>query len=221
MVIEPVEILETARWIRENSAVCSVTGYPVEKVTKDKLYKSALRLFDEKEKIENFLSVKTCQLFDIEDKIYVYDLTNTYFEGRKQGSKIAGFGRSKEKRNDCRIVVLALVINPEGFIKYSGIFEGNMQDSKTLEEVVTNLRSKTSTSKRAIIVIDAGIATEENLEMLTENGFDYVCVSRSNLKKYTVNLSCPPVEIEDKKKQKISGIYFVVAGNQTIKTIVD
>jgi hypothetical protein len=162
-----------------------------------------LKLFDEKEKIEDFLSIKTGQLFDIEDKIYVYDLTNTYFEGRKQGSKIARFGRSKEKRNDCRIVVLALVINPEGFIKYSGIFEGNMQDSRTLKEVVTKLRSGTSTSRRAIVVIDAGIATEENLEMLIENGFEYVCVSRSNLKKYTVNHSCPPVELEDKKKQKI------------------
>jgi len=191
--------------------VCSVTGYPVEKITKDKLYKSALRLFCKKEEIENFLSVKTGQLFDITDKIYIYDLTNTYFEGRKEGSSLARFGRSKEKRSDCKIVVLALVINPEGFIKYSGIFEGNMQDSRTLEEVVTNLRSKTSTSKQAIVVIDAGmvsersrtIATEESLEMLTENGFDYVCVSRSHLKKYTVDPSCPPVEMEDKKKQKI------------------
>jgi transposase len=47
--------------------------------------------------------------------------------------RIAKFGRSKEKRSDCKIVVLALVINPEGFIKYSGIFEGNIQDSKMLE----------------------------------------------------------------------------------------
>ena len=78
-----------------------------------------------------------------------------------------------------------------------------MQDSKTLKEVVANLRSGTSTSKRAIVVIDAGIATEENLEMLIENDFEYECVSRSHLKKYTVNHSLPPVELEDEKKQKI------------------
>jgi hypothetical protein len=60
----PASELETSRWVRENSAVCSVTGYPIEKITKDKLYKSALKLFSEKEKIENFLSIKTCQLFD-------------------------------------------------------------------------------------------------------------------------------------------------------------
>jgi hypothetical protein len=201
--VYPASELETARWIRENSAVCSVTGYPVEKITKDKLYKSALKLFSEKEKIEQFLSIKTSQLFDIEDKIYLYDLTNTYFEGRKKGSRLAKFGRSKEKRSDCKIVVLALVINPSDFIKYSGIFEGNMLDSKTLVETVMNLRSQTSTSKRAVVVIDAGIATEENLEMLRKNNFDYVCVSRSKLKNYQIDPACCPVEIEDRKKQKI------------------
>ena len=69
--VYPASELETARWIRENSAVCEVTGYPLKKITKDKLYKSSLKLFSEKENIESFLSVKTNQLFDIEDKIYI------------------------------------------------------------------------------------------------------------------------------------------------------
>ena len=201
--VYPASELETSRWIQENSGICSITGYPIEKITKDKLYKSSLKLFSEKEKIENFLSIKTNQLFDIEDKIYIYDLTNTYFEGKKRGSKIAKFGRSKEKRSDCKIVVLALVINPAGFVKYSAIFEGNVQDSKTLEEIVTNLRGQTSTAKRAVVVIDAGIATKENLTMLTENNFDYVCVSRCKLKDYKIAPDSSPIEIEDRKKQKI------------------
>jgi hypothetical protein len=65
--VYPASELETSRWIKENSAVCQITGYPVEKITKDKLYKSSLKLFSEKEKIEDFLSIKTNQLFDIED----------------------------------------------------------------------------------------------------------------------------------------------------------
>jgi len=201
--VYPASELETARRILENSAVCSITGYPIEKITKDKLYKSSLKLFSEKEKIENFLSVKTNQLFDIEDKIYIFDLSNTYFEGRKMRSEIAKFGRSKEKRTDCKIVVLALVINPAGFIKYSAIFEGNMQDTKTLEDIVTHLRSQTSSEKRAVVVIDAGIATEDNLAMLKENEFDYVCVTRCKLKDYRIDTDCLPVEVEDRKKQKI------------------
>jgi len=201
--VYPASELKTARWIRENSAVCELTGYPLKKITKDKLYKSSMKLFSQKENIERFLSVKTNQLFDIEDKIIIYDLTNTYFEGRKKSSKIAKFGRSKEKRSDCKIVVLALVINPEGFVKYSGIFEGNMQDCKTLEGVVKSLRAKTSHSRRAIVVIDAGIATDENLTMLTENEFDYVCVSRSKIKDYKIDTDSVPVTVEDQKKQKI------------------
>jgi len=98
------------------------------------------------------LSVRTNELFDIEDKIILYDLTNTYFEGRKQGSKLAKFGRSKEKRSDAKLVVLGLVINPEGFIKYSSILEGNMADCKTLEGMIGKLRIKTSSSARKALV---------------------------------------------------------------------
>jgi hypothetical protein len=61
------------------------------------------------------------------------------------------------------MLVLALVINPQGFINYSGIFEGNLQESQSLESIVTTLRANTSTEKRATVVIDAGIVTEENL----------------------------------------------------------
>ena len=89
-------------------------------------------MYSEKEELEEHLSVRTNELFDIEDKIVLYDLTNTYFEGRKLGSKLAQYGRNKEKRSHAKLVVLALVVNPEGFFKYSSILEGNMADSKTL-----------------------------------------------------------------------------------------
>jgi hypothetical protein len=67
--------------------------------------------------LEQYLSKRTNELFDLEDKIILYDLTNTYFEGRMTGSKIAKFGRSKEKRNDPNRGI-AVVINREGFLKY-------------------------------------------------------------------------------------------------------
>lgn len=129
--------------------------------------------------------MRTNDLFDIEDKIFLYDLTNTYFEGRKATSKMAKYSRSKEKRNDAKLIVLAMVINPEGFIKYSAILEENIADPKTLEEMINTLGIKTSeTAKKALVVNDAGIATEENLEMINAKGYDYLCVSRSSLKNY-------------------------------------
>jgi len=202
--VYPASELETSRWIKENSSVCELVGYDIEKITKDRLYAISKKLYAEKEALEQHLSIRTNELFDIEDKIMLYDLTNTYFEGRKDSSKLAQYGRSKEKRSDAKFVVLALVVNPEGFIKYSSILEGNMADSKTLEGMINKLRIKTSSSaSKALVVIDAGIATDNNLAMIKEKGYDYMCVSRSSLKNYMTEAGATTVTVTDNKKQKI------------------
>jgi hypothetical protein len=211
----PASELETARWMKENSSVCEVTGYEVNKITKDQLYRISKKLYAEKEALEQHLSLRTNELFDIEDKIMLYDLTNTYFEGRKEGSQLAKFGRSKEKRSDAKLVVLALVVNPEGFIKYSSVLQGNMADPNTLEGMINNLRIKTSSSaKKALVVIDAGIATDKNLAMIKERGYDYLCVSRSNLKNYHIEAGAETVTVTDNKKQKI-GLCHVKSDRNT------
>lgn len=181
--VYPASELKTTRWIKENSAVCELTGYDMEKLTKDKLYKSALDLYQIKNTLEKHLSKRTNDLFDLEDKIVLYDLTNTYFESEKRKSNLAKYGRSKEKRTDAKLVVLALVVNIEGFIKYSSILEGNVADNKTLPAMIEKL-SKHTCKNNAVVVLDAGIATEENLEMIAAKGYNYVCVSRSELKDY-------------------------------------
>jgi len=202
--VYPASELKTTNWIKENSAVCEITGFDIEKVTKDQLYRISTKLYNEKEALEQYLSFRTNELFDIEDRIMLYDLTNTYFEGRKTGSALAKFGRSKEKRSDAKLVVLALVVNPEGFIKYSAILQGNMSDPATLESMIENLRVKTSSSaKKALIVMDAGIATEDNLKMVKAKGYDYLCVTRSSLKNYKVEADASTVTVTDNKKQKI------------------
>ncbi len=79
-----------------------------------------------------------------------------------------------------------------------------MADSKTLEGMINNLRVKTSaSSKKALVVIDAGISTEDNLKMIAAKGYDYLCVSRSNLTKYTIDAGVKTVSVCDKKKRKI------------------
>ncbi|GHT28679.1 transposase [Bacteroidia bacterium] len=202
--VYPVSELKTADFIRENSSICELTGYPVKKITKDKLYNISKKLYSEKDGLEKYLSRKTSELFDLQDKIILYDLTNTYFEGRMANSKKAKFGRSKEKRSDCKLLVLALVVNVEGFIKYSTIFEGNIADCQTLGCIVENLRLNTSSSeKKAVVVMDAGIATKENLELLKSKGYDYVCVSRSNITKYKVS-NVNPVIVKDHRGREIT-----------------
>ena len=182
--VYPGSELATSKWIKENSAVCDITGYDVNKITKDKLYQSALDLYQHKASIEKHLSTTTNELFDLQDRIMLYDLTNTYFEGSKRNSQLAKYGRSKEKRSDAKLVVLAMVINIEGFIKYSAIHEGNYADTADIKTLIEKLSSNTSTAAKPIVVMDAGIATEKNLATLTQQGYKYVVVSRAKIKDY-------------------------------------
>lgn len=200
--VYPASELRTTKWIKENSAVCELTGYDMGKLTKDKLYQSALHLYEVKDALEKHLSNRTNNLFDLEDKIILYDLTNTYFEGEKRNSQLAKFGRSKEKRKDAKLVVLALVVNIEGFIKYSSILEGNMADNKTLPEMIEKL-SAHSCNTNAVVVLDAGIATEDNLKLIAAKGYKYLCVSRAKLKDYQVVPDRFTVLLDTKSKKTI------------------
>ena len=200
--VYPASELKTASWIRDNSAVGELTGYDCQKITKDQLYQSAVRLYTVKDLLEQHLSLKTNELFDISDTIVLYDLTNTYFEGQYRNSELAKYGLSKEKRHDAKLVVLALVINIYGFIKYSCIHEGNMADSKNLSLIIDKL-SFHSGSQQPVVVMDAGIATEENLLMIRAKGYHYLCVSRSRLKDYQAISDRLTVLLETKSKRHV------------------
>ena len=144
-------------------------------------------------------------LFDLQDRIIFYDLTNTYFEGRKEGSNIAQYGRSKEKRSDAKIVSMAAVINAEGFLKYSKIYQGNIADSATLETTINDLSQQTSGAAcKPFIVMDAGFATKDNLEMLRQKEYKYICVSRIKLKDYqSVKPGRPKTVVLDNRNNPI------------------
>jgi hypothetical protein len=199
----PASEHKTALWINENSSVSELFHVRPESINRFHLYKTSKLLYKHRESIEKYLSLRTNEIFDLQDRIILYDLTNTYFEGRKESSRLARFGRSKEKRSDAKIVALALVVNVEGFVKYSHIYEGNIADCKTLGETLSGLSARTSDSgRKALVVIDAGITTEDNLEMIRGLGHDYVCVSRSRLTDYQVPEE-DMVHIEDNRHNSI------------------
>lgn len=205
--------------IKDNSAICDITGYDINKITKDKLYESALRLYKHKGAIEKYLSAKTNELFDLQDRIMLYDLTNTYFEGSKRKSNLAKYGRSKEKRSDAKLVVLAMVVNIEGFIKYSAIHEGNFADTSDINPLLEKLSATTSSAK-PIVVMDAGIATEANIKILTHQGYQYLVVSRTKLKDYQVlqqgkqtyllTKSKKPIRLTEVQSEKHTDRFFKV-----------
>lgn len=204
--VYPASELKTESWIKENSAVAPLNGIEPSKVSRHQLYASALNLYDKKTELELHLSTTTNEIFKLEDTLVLFDLTNVYFEGRKVHSMMAQFGRSKEKRSDCKLIVLALVINAEGFVKISKLYKGNTADCTTLQEIMKLLRGTSAPpdkrDKKPVVALDAGIATEENIKWLRENHYDYISVSRVRLKDYTL-AGKEPVIITDNRKHPI------------------
>ena len=200
--------LKSMRIMDENSAVCElVSGNQEWRPGFQSIYKVAPSLYELKEKLESHLCQKTDDLFNITNRIVLFDLTNFYFEGRKDNSKKARFGRSKEKRSDCRLLVLALCINKEGFIRYSSILAGNTADPDSLPDMVETLNSRTRVPNdpkdKVLVCLDAGIATEENLLKIKEKGYNYLCVSRRRLTDYETATDAGTVTVLDCKKQPI------------------
>lgn len=202
--VYPASEYKTAQWMQSSSAVTELVFGQHQTLSHHQLYQIGDRLYAHQPILEQHLSTTTNDLFNISDKIVFYDLTNTYFEGRKVGSKLAQFGRSKEKRSDAKLVSMALVINAEGFVKQSKIYEGNIYEPYTLLATIESLAHNTQ-GGNPVVVIDAGIATEENLSLLKEKQYDYLCVSRTKLKEYTLTQPvAQPVEIRDNRNNKIT-----------------
>jgi len=201
--VNPTSELGTEKWLQRNTGLTELFNLQDNKVTRHQLYHISRELYKNKDKIEKHFTDQTGAMFDLNDKIILYDLTNSYFEGRMLLSKKARFGLSKEKRNDCKLIVLALVTNTRGFIRYSRIYRGKMSDCTTLATTIEELESNSFTTiKKPTVVLDAGIATEENLKMLKSKNYHYVCISRAALTEY----SCQPgttSEIMDKNNRVI------------------
>lgn len=210
-VYSPSE-LATHRIMTENSAACELFSGARDWVPGiNSLYQTPDELYSIKDELESHLCRVTDNLFNIDNKIVLFDLTNFYFEGRKELSKKAKFGRSKEKRSDCKIEVLALCINREGFPRYTSLLEGNTADPKSLPDMVETLAAKNRAvtgqapdADKTLVVIDAGIATEENLRLISEKGFNYLCVSRTRPKDYTLSADCRSVVVRDVRKRPIT-----------------
>ncbi len=110
-----------------------------------------------------------------------YDLTNTWHTGgRTTEGELLRFGRSKQKRSDCRLVTLGLALDGAGFVRQFEVLPGNVSEPATLESSVRRLEGGLREGeRRPTVVMDAGIATEENLGWLREQGYDWITVSRS------------------------------------------
>ncbi len=189
----------THAWLQQRSGLGELIEYDYGAMDLQQLYRVSDRLLKHKEALEEFLYARERSLFELDEVITLYDLTNTYFEGTAQGNAKAAFGNSKEKRSDCPLVTLALVLDGSGFPRRSEVFAGNASEPHTLAEMVGALQDKEA-RRAPTVVLDAGIATEDNITWLIENGYRYVVVSRKRHRQFDEHEA---VEIKDNGELRI------------------
>jgi Transposase DDE domain len=203
---------KTSQIIEMNSELPALYNYK-KKISHKQLYTISDILYKHKSSIDKYLYNCIKDMFDIKDKLVIFDLSNTYFETRKSQSEIAKYGRSKEKRSDCPLVVFSGVINSQGFIRHSRIYEGNKSDMTTISDMIKDLEEHSSPDVQHTIVIDAGIATDGNLEELDKKGYRYVCVSKKRIKDYPVDILEPKtIKLTDRGKNEVELSIFKPAG---------
>jgi len=161
---------------------------------KDRLYRCLDRVLPYKDALCRFLTEKWKTLFDAQFDVLLYDLTSTYFEGSCARIPKAKFGYSRDKRSDCRQVVIALIVTTDGLPLAYEVFPGNTLDKTTLRPFLQKIEKLYGKARR-VWVMDRGIPTEATLEEMRGDGVAYlVGTPRSLLSKLEKELVDRPWE---------------------------
>jgi transposase len=164
-------------WMRR-TALADILGVDFSSLHDDVLYRNLDRLYPNRERIEAELAEREKTLFHLDDTLYLYDLTSTYFEGEAANNPQAKRGYSRDKRPDCKQVLVGLVLDRDGFPKAHEVFEGNRQDRTTVGEMLDSLEKRTGRKPGSTVVVDRGMAYEEDLAALRARGFHYLVAGR-------------------------------------------
>ena len=113
-------------------------------------------------------------LFNLDCTIYLYDITSTYFKGRCVKNDEAKRGYSRDKRPDCKQVLVGLVVDREGFPIMHKVFEGNRADSTTVGAMLDALEERQGKKEMITVVVDRGMASQDNIDLIKSRGYHYV-----------------------------------------------
>lgn len=176
----PASERATYQWLCERSGLGELLDVDYEAMPAIRLYRASDLLQKHQQRIERHLFSQVSDLFGLSSTVTLYDLTNTYFEGEVADNPKAKRGHSKEKRSDCALLTLGLVLDGSGFVRCCEVFAGNATEGDTLAGMLKGLEAPGG----ALIVMDRGIATEENLQWLRESGYRYLVVSRERTRQF-------------------------------------
>lgn len=166
-------------WVRR-TALGDILGMDLQELTDEALYRNLDRLHPHRGKIEAALATREKSLFNLDDSYYLYDLTSTYFEGKCESNPQAQRGYSRDQRPDCKQVVVGLVLDREGFPKAHEVFAGNRQDRSSVDEMLAILEQRTGRKGGGTVIVDRGMAFDDNLQQIRARGHHYVVACRQS-----------------------------------------
>lgn len=173
-LVDPCSEHELPSWL-ETVALDELLDARFSSFGKEIFYRAGDDLLECSARLGMHLREREASLFGLGNTILLYDLTNSYFEGECcSNPKARRSKNSKENRTDCPLLSVGLVLNREGFPIVHKVFAGNTGDSRTLLDVVGELRAESGDTGRPTVVLDGGIATAANLALLLANNYDYV-----------------------------------------------
>jgi len=196
---DPSSELHIAEHFYKDTALCDLLGVSTDKINDDRLYRAMDQLLPHKQALEIHLKERMGQLFCLEYDILLYDVTSTYFEGQVCGNSLAQYGYSRDHRPDCRQVCIGLVVSKCGMPIGYEIFAGNRHDSTTVEEIVELMESRYGNADR-IWVMDRGMVSPENIELLNQSGRRYIIgTPKAMLKNFEAQLLSDDWEIVNER----------------------
>lgn len=160
-----------------STALEDLLGVPDEAVTKDRLYRTLDQLRKGQVAIENDLKERLQGLFQLDYDLLLYDLTSSYFEGLAEANDLAKRGYSRDRRSDCKQIILALVVTREGFPLAHYTMVGNTRDLDTVQKVVEEVEGRFGKSQR-VWVMDRGMISKNTLAFLNKPGRRYLLATR-------------------------------------------
>jgi transposase len=150
------------------TALEDLLGVADEQVTKDRLYRTLDQLLAAKDSIERDIKDRLGTLFDLKFDLVLCDLTSSFFEGLAEENELGARGYSRDHRADCKQVVLAMVVSPEGFPLWHEVFAGNKSDAAALPGIIDAVSKKFGAMRR-VWVVDRGLATARSVQYLKDH----------------------------------------------------
>jgi transposase len=176
-LIHPASELAMPDWIR-STAIPDILDAEFKELAEDALYRNLDRLHGCRVEIETALAEREKNLFSLDQTVFLYDLTSTYFEGRALANPKAKRGYSRDMRPDCKQVVVGLAVNRDGFPLAHEVLAGNRHDSTTVDEMLDALDQRVGLRPEQTVVVDRGMSGEENLDLIRRRGLHYLVAAQ-------------------------------------------